>query len=132
VSLTPLMESGWVVVFHTLAAVLALLVGALQFYLPKGTTVHRWLGRFWVSVLVLVCLSSFFINGFRVIGPFGPIHLLSLLVLYSLYKSIQAVRRGDVIKHKKDMQAVYGYGLILAGLFTFWPGRVLHQVLFGS
>jgi len=131
-NLAPLVDSGWVVISHTVAALLGVLLGALQFYLPKGTTLHRWLGRTWVGMLVIVSLSSFFINDIRVIGPFSPIHILSVLVLYSLFSSVRAIRRGNVKKHKKEMLAVYAYGLGLAGLFTFWPGRVMHQLVFGS
>ena len=30
------------------------------------------------------------------------------------------------------MAWVYALALVVTGLFTLWPGRIMHQVLFGS
>jgi uncharacterized membrane protein len=42
-----------------------------------------------------------------------------------------AIRRGDVRQHGKSMRGVYVGGLLIAGLFTLAPGRILYRVLFG-
>lgn len=82
--------------------------------------------------MAIVALSSFFIHQMRWIGPFGPIHLLSLYVLYALPLSLLRGRNGDITNHAKGMWGLFYGGLVLAGGFTFWPGRILHQVLFGA
>lgn len=116
---------------HALLAIFAVVAGAIQFALPKGTGLHRTLGYAWVGSMFVVAVSSFFINEFRWVGPFGPIHLLSVLVLYSLFSGIRSARRHDIASHKKTMSILYFLSLLVAGAFTFMPGRLMYQVLFG-
>jgi len=129
---SPITESGLIVQVHLAWALLAFVVGGLQFYLPKGTRFHKAAGWFWVVSMAVVAISSFFIHEIRLLGPFSPIHLLSILVLYSLVQAIRAIRAGKVAKHKKEMKALYFYALMIAGLFTFAPGRVMYRVFFGG
>lgn len=113
-------------------AIGALLVGAIQFALKKGTGLHRILGYIWVVSMATVAVSGLFIHQIRLVGPFSPIHLLSLFTLYTLWSAIRAARRGDIDKHAREMKTVYFLGLLVAGAFTFFPGRVMHTIVFGS
>ncbi len=117
---------------HAIAALCAIVVGAVQFALPKGQVAHIWLGRVWVLLMVAVTLSSFLIFEIRLLGPFSHIHVLSVFTLGVLYKSIRAVRRGQISVHRKAMTWLYCLSLLLAGAFTLLPGRIMHQVLFGA
>ncbi len=128
----PLWQSEWIVIIHALAAILAVVLGAVQLAMPKGTPVHRGLGRVWVALIALVALSSFGIHHSRMFGLFSPIHLLSLFTLYTLWEAITAARANKIDKHKKDMIVLYVLALLLAGAFTLLPGRVFHEVVFGS
>jgi len=131
-SLSPLLNSHWLVIVHALAAILAIVLGGIQLWIKKGTPVHRLLGRLWVSIMAVVAMSSFGIHQFQMFGPFSLIHLLSLLVLFSLWQGISRVRKGDVAGHKKTMVQLYVLALILTGAFTLLPGRVMYNVLFGA
>jgi len=131
-SLSPLLQSHWIIIFHAVTALVAILLGAIQFSMKKGTTTHRLLGRVWVSLMVLVAVSSFGIHEFRMLGPFSLIHLLSLLVLHALWEGISRIRKGDISGHKKSMTQLYALALILTGAFTLLPGRVFYRVLFGA
>jgi len=73
-------------------------------------------------------LSSFFIYVLRLWGPLSPIHLLSLFTLFTLFLAIQAARAGYMMWHKWMMLSLYLFALFLAGAFTFWPDRLLHEV----
>ncbi|MFT5337019.1 MAG: putative membrane protein, partial [Luteibaculaceae bacterium] len=42
-----------------------------------------------------------------------------------------AIKRGDVKAHKRKMITLYFGAIIIAGGFTFFPGRYLHQLFFG-
>lgn len=117
---------------HAFAAMAALVVGSVQLAAPKGTNLHRWTGRVWVALMAGVAISGFFIHELRLIGPFSPIHLLSVYVLISLFRAIRAVRQGDIAGHRRIMMSVYLFGLILAGVFTFLPGRAMNTVLFSG
>jgi len=131
-NLSPLLDSHWVVILHALAAILAIVLGGIQLLMKKGTSAHRLLGRVWVGIMFLVAVSSFGIHEFRMFGPFSLIHLLSLLVLYSLWDGIRRIRKRDVAGHKKTMIHLYALALILTGAFTLLPGRVFYRVFFGA
>lgn len=117
---------------HAVLAGAAILLGGFQLIMPKGTTLHRSLGYLWVGGMALVALSSFAIHELRLVGPFSPIHLLSIFVLYALFKAIKAARRGDIRQHKRGMILLYILGLLITGGFTLLPGRLMYQVLFGG
>jgi len=100
--------------------------------LPKGTLIHRCLGYFWMAAMVIVALTSFFITSLHWFGPFGPIHILSVLVLWSIFQSIRFARAGQIKRHMSSLIQLYVLGLIITGGFTLLPGRVMHQVVFGG
>ncbi|MEQ8587207.1 MAG: DUF2306 domain-containing protein [Thalassobaculaceae bacterium] len=127
-----LWDSGTVVALHALVALFALVAGAIQLAAPKGTIGHRVLGFAWVSAMAAVAASSFWIHTFRWVGPFSAIHLLSVLVLYTLVYSILSVRRGNIRAHRSSMVSLYVLALLLTGAFTLLPGRAMHAVVFGS
>ena len=117
--------------FHAIIAIGAIILGAVQLLAIKGTQSHKILGYTWVSMIFCVAFSSLFIHDMRWFGPFGPIHILSVLVFYTLWRSITAIREGNVHTHQKAMKALYFQALILAGVFTMLPGRVMHEIIFG-
>jgi len=85
-----------------------------------------------VTLMVIVAGSSFWIHELRVWGPWSPIHLLSIYTLAMLPLAAMHARRHRVEKHRKAMIAIFVGALVVAGLFTFWPGRIMHAVLFGQ
>ncbi len=97
----------------------------------KGDAPHRRLGRVWVGLMTLVALSSFFIWEIRMVGLFSPIHLLSIGTLASLWQAVRFARRRNIKAHMRTMQAIYLLALVLTGWFTFMPGRIMNQVVFG-
>jgi uncharacterized membrane protein len=118
---------------HLLAALAAIVLGGVQLALPKGNQRHRIMGWIWVTLMYVAAISSLFIHMNPWIGPFGPIHLLSLLVIFATPSSVLAARRGKIRHHKLGMVQLFFFGLIVAGSFAaLSPGRVLHGMLFGS
>lgn len=116
---------------HALAALAAVILGGAQLATSKGTVRHRVSGWIWVSLMAYVAVSSFFISELRLWGAFSPIHLLSVWTLFSLVIAVYHARRGNIRQHKIWMALLYIGALLIAGLFTLWPGRVMHGVLFG-
>lgn len=117
---------------HAIIALAAIVLGGFQLVMPKGTRLHRYLGYVWVLMMLYVSVSALFIHELRLIGPFSPIHILSFVVLHSLWSAIRDVRRGDIKAHEKTMKSLYFLALIITGGFTLLPGRVMHAVLFGA
>lgn len=126
------MAASPLIQIHAVLAASAIVVGAAQLAMPKGTPTHRLMGRFWVGAMAFVALSSFAIHEIRMFGPFSPIHLLSIFVLTVLYRAIRAARQGRIAQHRRSMILLYGLGLIITGAFTLLPGRLMHAVLFGG
>ena len=116
---------------HAIAAMMAIILGGIQFYMKKGGSIHKRLGRIWVGLMLIVSVSSFFIHEIKLWGAYSPIHLLSIWTIISLGLAIYFVRVGNIKRHKQVMLALYGFALILTGLFTFMPGRVMYQIAFG-
>lgn len=115
---------------HVAAAVTALLLGTVQLIGIKGTGVHRVMGWSWVLAMLTVAISSFFIRQINP-GNFSWIHLLSGWTVIALPMAVVAIRRGNVRNHARGMAATFVGGLIIAGAFTFIPGRLMWEMFFG-
>ena len=131
-SLTPLLEAPGTIPLHAFAAMAAFVLGIVQFAAPKGTLPHRTIGWIWVLLMFAVAISSFWIHQIRLVGPFSPIHLLSIWVPIMLVVAVVAARRHNVRRHRITMLWLFAGALVIAGLFTFMPGRIMHAVVFGS
>lgn len=126
-----LFDTSAFIQIHLFFAMCAFLIGALQLLGKKGTTQHKVLGRLWVVMMLIICLTSFWIkrlmpNGF--FWGYSPIHLLSISVLFQITLGVYFARVGNIESHKKWMTYTYIGGLIIAGAFTFYPGRLLYRV----
>jgi uncharacterized membrane protein len=131
-TLEPLLSASPVIIVHAFAAMGAFVVGLVQFVGPKGTTIHRTLGWMWVLAMVTIAASSFWINGIKQVGNYSWIHGLSIFVLVMLPLGVLAARRHRVSAHRKTMIGLFAGALVIAGLFTLMPGRIMHQVVFTS
>ena len=90
-TLDPFFAAPQPIPVHAIAALVAMVLGGLQLWRPKGTRNHRTLGYIWVGLMAIVAFSGFFIHVPRLVGPFSPIHVLSVLTLASLWYAIGAV-----------------------------------------
>jgi uncharacterized membrane protein len=131
-SLAPLLDAAPPIPLHAFAAMAAFVLGSVQLAAPKGTLPHRTLGWIWVALMLTVALSSFWIHEIRLLGPWSPIHLLSIATLVTLAVGVTAARRRNVRFHKRAMVMLFLGALVIAGLFTFVPGRIMHSVVFGQ
>jgi uncharacterized membrane protein len=130
-SLAPLLNAAPAIPLHAFAAMAAFVLGIVQFAAPKGTLPHRSIGWIWVLLMVGVAGSSFWIHQIRLFGPWSPIHLLSIFTLSMLPFGVWMAHRHRVIDHRRIMISIFTGALVIAGLFTLLPGRVMHAVVFG-
>jgi uncharacterized membrane protein len=133
-SLLPLLNAPIVIQLHAFAAMGAFVLGILQFVAPKGTLPHRTVGWVWVALMLVIAVSSFWIQGegVRLIGSWGPIHLLSIVVLTLLPIGLLFAHRHNSRGHARTMVSLFIGALVIAGGFTFIPGRIMHAVAFGN
>jgi uncharacterized membrane protein len=99
-TLAPLLEAAPAIPLHAFAAVAAFVLGIVQFAAPKGTLPHRTVGWVWVALMAVVAASSFWIHQIRLVGPFSPIHLLSIFTLLMLPLAVWRARTHRVVAHR--------------------------------
>lgn len=123
----PIMAAGPAVHLHLVATLAALLLGIVMLVRRKGTLSHRWLGRLWAALMLVAAVSSFWIG-----EGFGPVHVLAVVILLTVPAAVLAIRHGRVATHRRVMLALFFTGLVLPGLFTLLPHRLLGQLIFGG
>jgi uncharacterized membrane protein len=131
-NLAPLTNAPLPIQLHAYAALGAFVLGAIQLAGAKGTTRHRALGYTWAALMFTVAISSFWVHEIRLWGPWSPIHLLSIFTLVMLPLGLWAAHSHAVARHRSTMIGLYLGALVIAGLFTLVPGRIMYKVVFGS
>ena len=131
-TLTPLLQASLSIQLHVFAAIGAFVLGSVQIVAPKGTPPHRIIGSIWIVLMAVVCVTAFFIHQLRIWGPWSPIHLLAVFTLAMLPIAVWRAHRHDVKSHQRAMLALFFGALVIAGVFTLLPGRIMHAVLFGG
>ena len=111
----------------------AFIIATYMMLIKKGTAQHKFLGRIYMVLMLFTVTVTLFMSA--QVGPtlfdhFGFIHLLSVLVLYSVPSAYFAIKAGDVKKHKLNMIGLYIGGMVVAGGFTLVPGRFLGDLIF--
>ncbi len=131
-NLAPLTTAPLPIQLHAYAAMAAFVLGVVQLAGVKGTTRHRALGYTWVGLMLIVAFSSFWVHELRLWGPWSPIHLLSIFTLAMLPLGVWRARTHAVQAHRFTMIGIFCGALLIAGLFTLAPGRIMSRVLFGG
>ncbi|MBV7410437.1 DUF2306 domain-containing protein [Maritimibacter sp. DP1N21-5] len=129
--LSPLTDAPLAVQIHAIAALEAVVLTPLALLRRRRDRLHKIAGYLWVTNMVLAAASSFWITEIRLIGPFSPIHALSVLTLVNVVLAVRAIWRRNVTAHQAIMKATAFWGLGVAGLLALVPGRRMHAVLFG-
>jgi len=128
--MTYLQLSYW----HLGTIVPAFLIGSFLLINRKGTPLHMLLGKIYMLLMLFTALVTLFMSakvGPVLFGHFGFIHLFSISVFYSVPMAYFAARNGNLKIHIGNMLSLYIGGILIAGAFTFAPGRLLHQWFFG-
>ncbi|MEL7429158.1 MAG: hypothetical protein AAFN43_04075, partial [Pseudomonadota bacterium] len=58
----------------------------------------------------------------------SPIHLLSVVVPITLVLAILQARAGRIHDHRRTMRSIFIGGNVVAGIFTFLPGRLNYDI----
>jgi len=117
---------------HLWAALCAVALGPAALYRRRRDRWHKGAGYAWITAMALLAGGSFWIEAQVLPLAFGlgPIHGLSAYVLVSLWRGVAAARAGQVARHSAQMRALYWQALLVAGLFTLVPGRMMNTALF--
>ena len=124
-----LVQASLAIQLHVAAAVLAFLLGGWLLLRRKGTGRHKAFGKLWVSLMLVVIVTSYWIGQS---GSFSWIHGLSIFTFLMLVLAVWAIRTGRRATHRGTMIGIYFGALIGAGTGALMPGRLLNQALFGG
>jgi uncharacterized membrane protein len=116
------------IAIHLSAVLPAVPLGGYVLLARKGDARHRMLGKLWLALMVLTALSAIFV---QTSGSFSWIHIFVPTTLLASWRVITTARTGRIAAHKRSVVFLYVTGLILPGLFTFLPGRLLGTWLLG-
>lgn len=122
-------QAPWHIQLHAVSALGALGLGMVQFLAPKGTVPHRTLGYVWVTLMAITALTAIFIQSG---GSFSWIHIFVPIVLISIVDLSIRARQGLTGKHRSTALTLFLGALIIPGAFSFMPGRLMGQVVFGG
>ena len=128
------MEYKTLLLMHLATVLPCFVIGTVMLIVKKGTSFHIYSGRIYMILMLITATVTLFMPaqvGPRLLNHFGLLHSFSLLTLYTVPTAYLAIKAGNVKAHKRKMILLYFGAIILAGGFTFYPGRYLHQFFFG-
>ena len=138
VNLQPILDAPFAIQLHFVTVVPAFFLGAWQLLASrKGSPSHRLIGKIYLALMSITAVAAFFIPSFTPFsisaGPIrlGLIHLFIPLTINGIWQTRRALRTGNIAAHKASMRGLYIGGLIIAGLLTFIPGRIMYRMFFG-
>ena len=114
---------------HAFSGGVALILGPFQFLSglrQRRPTLHRWMGRIYLSGILLGGLSAFIIAPGMIsglVGEFGLI-LLALLWLWTGFMAYTNIRAGNVTVHREWMIRNYALTFAAATL-RLWLGTLI-------
>lgn len=115
---------------HWATAVIAFFLGLVIFSLPKGTRMHKALGWTYVVMMLTTATAAIFIRsyadevgGMMTFMGFSPIHIFVPVTFFGIGGALIAIRSKNVKAHKRHMIGTFIGAVIIAGVFTFIPGR---------
>jgi len=121
---------------HVFAASLAMLIGPFQFSArlrQRHGGVHRWLGRTYLGVGVLVGgLAGLYMSAFAFGGMVAKLGFacLALAWLFTGLRAYQAIRRGRVAEHRKWMVRNFSLTFAAVTLRIYLPSAAIAGIPF--
>ena len=115
---------------HVATILAALALTPVMMLRRRGDRLHRRLGWIWCSAMALTAASSFGIRGIND-GGLSFIHILSAWTLVGVPVIIWTARTHRVAQHRIWVRSMTAGALIIAGIFTLPPGRMLGDWLGG-
>ena len=128
----PLLDAAPAIPLHAFAAMAAFALGLVQFAAPKGTLPHRTLGWIWVALMALVAALLVLDPHDQAGRPVEPDpSAVDLHARDAAARGVEGAHPSGA-EHRRAMILIFTGALVIAGLFTLVPGRIMHRVLFGA
>jgi uncharacterized membrane protein len=115
---------------HLATILIALALTPYMLLRPRGTKVHRQLGKLWVGAMTATAAITFFVHQ-STTSRFSIIHILSVFVIFMAPRVWLTAKRHQVAAHRGTVRGLVTGALIIAGYFTLIETRMLGHWLFG-
>ena|SRR6056300_194426 len=118
---------------HLATIVPSFFIGGFLLLNKKGTNIHKRLGKIYMVLMLLTAFFTLFmseVDGPKLFGHFGYLHIFTFLVLYQVPRAYFAVKKGNIKTHRFHMMLLYFGGILLAGTVAFQTGRFLNDLFF--
>jgi uncharacterized membrane protein len=119
--------------FHLATVIPCFIIGTVLLLIKKGTKIHRYFGGIYMILMLITATITLFMPskvGPTIFNHFGWIHSFSFLTIYTVPTAYLAIKKGNIKVPKRKMILLYFGAIIIAGGFTFVPGRYLHELFF--
>ncbi len=132
--------SGLEIQLHWATATLAFFLGIVIFARRKGDIPHRSLGAAYAALMIFTAAAAFFMRSGEVSGleylslkGMSWIHIFIPMTLGGVISGLVGILiLKDKNRHKWPLISSYFGALIIAGAFTFLPGRRMHALFFAD
>lgn len=114
---------------HLATIAIALAITPVMMLRRRGDRLHRRLGWLWCAAMFSTALISFAIREAN--GQIGPIHIFSVLTIVSVPLIVLTARSHKHEAHRRSVRGLLIGALMIAGVFTLVPGRLLGEWLLG-
>lgn len=118
---------NWAITIHVATVLPCLPLGMYLLLSPKGTPLHKALGKVWVALMVTTAIAITFVRGGT---DFSWIHIFVPYTLLGAWQVVASARKGDIAAHRKHITQMYLGALIIPGAFSFLPSRMMGLWLF--
>ncbi|MFT6870063.1 MAG: putative membrane protein [Paraglaciecola sp.] len=118
---------------HLATVIPCFIIGTMLLVIKKGTKIHVNFGRIYMVLMLITATITLFMQaevGPTIFNHFGWIHSFSFLTIYTVPTAYIAIKKGNIKVHKRKMILLYFGAIIIAGGFTFVPGRYMHSLFF--
>ena len=117
------------VLFHVSTVIPCVPLGLYLLVAPKGTPMHKQLGKLWVALMVITATSTLFIHEGMALSW---IHIFVPFTYRASWLIVKKARQGDIKGHKAEIVSLFLGALMIPGIFAFiLPGRLMNVMLLG-
>lgn len=117
------------VMFHVSTVIPCVPLGLYLLLAPKGTALHKQLGKLWVVLMLVTATSTLFIrDGMEL----SWIHIFVPFTYSASWKLVSKARKGDIKGHKNEIVSLFLGALMIPGIAAIAiPGRLMNVMIFG-
>lgn len=124
-------EASLAIQIHIVAALVALCLGIWMFTRRKGDKAHRLGGKIFLVFMLMTATSAIFIRQINE-GSFSWIHIFVPVTFIAAWEAVYYIRKGNIRHHKRAVSGMFFGALLIPGLLSMMPGRLMHVIIFGA